>query len=163
MSTTDEPNAEPQAPADDAPESEWKAYARLWEKRAKAEKPKISDEEIAALRDKAQKFDAAEQASMTALEQMTARAEAAEKWKAERESKDSAAKLAEEIANEKGVPASALRGSTREELEAHAEALAELLPKKPPAPSADGQGNNGDPIGDGDMSADDIVNAATSR
>lgn len=160
MSDTD-PNAEPQAPAEDAPESEWKAYARLWEKRAK-EKPKISDDEIAALRDKAEKFDKAEQDNMSELEQWKTRAEAAEKWKTERESKDSAVKLAADVAKEKGVPATALRGSTREELEAHADELLTYLPAKPPAPSADGQGE-GDPIGDGDLSADDIVTAATSR
>lgn len=159
--STDDTNAEPQAPADDAPESEWKQYARLWEKRAK-EKPKISDEEIAQLRDKAQKFEAAEQANMTELEQWKTRAETAEQWKAERERKDTAAALAADVAKEKGVPANALRGSTREELEAHADELLTFMPKLPPAPSADGQGE-GDPIGDGDLSADDIVEAATGR
>lgn len=158
----DTTDAEPTAPADDAPESEWKAFARLWEGRAKA-KPKVSDDEIAALREKAQKFDAAEQANMTELEQWKTRAESAEQWKAERESKDAARTLAEDVAKEKGVPASALRGATREELEAHADELAALLPKKPPVPSADGQGDEGDPIGDGDLSADDIVEAATGR
>ncbi|MDF2578443.1 MAG: hypothetical protein K0S49_22 [Microbacterium sp.] len=161
MSTTDDTNTDPQAPADDAPESEWKAYARLWEKRAK-EKPKVSDEEIASLRDKAEKFDAAEQANLSELEQWKNRAEAAEQWKAERESKDSAAKLAADIAKEKGVPVGALRGTTREELEAHADELLTFLPKPPAAPSADGQGE-GDPIGNGDMSADDIVEAAVGR
>lgn len=160
MSDTD--NAEPTAPADDAPESEWKAYARLWENRAKA-KPKVSDEEIATLRDKAQKFDDAEQANMTELEQYKTRAEAAEKWKAQRESQDSAAKLAADIAKEKGVPVGALRGGTREELEAHADELLQHLPKPAAAPSAEGQGNDGEPIGGGDMSADDIVKAATGR
>ena len=138
--STDDTNADPQAPADDAPESEWKAYARLWEK-----------------------FDAAEQENLSELEKWKNRAETAEQWKAERESKDSAATLAATIATEKGVPASALRGTTREELEAHADELLTFLPKKPAAPSAEGQGGDGDDIGDGDMSADDIVEAATSR
>lgn len=160
--STDDTNADPQAPADDAPESEWKAYARLWEKRAK-EKPKVSDDEIAQLREKAEKFDAAEQENLSELEKWKNRAETAEQWKAERESKDSAATLAATIATEKGVPASALRGTTREELEAHADELLTFLPKKPAAPSAEGQGGDGDDIGDGDMSADDIVEAATSR
>lgn len=160
MSDTDA-NAEPTAPADDAPESEWKAYARLWESRAKA-KPKLTDDEIATLRDKAEKFDAAEQANMTELEQWKNRAETAEQWKAERESKDSAAQLAKDVAEAKGVPVGALRGKTKEELEAHADELLTFLPKKPPAPSADGQGD-GDQIGDGDMSAEDIVSAATAR
>lgn len=159
--STDDTNADPQAPADDAPESEWKAYARLWEKRAK-EKPKISDDEIAQLRDKADKFDAAEQENLSELEKWKNRAETAEQWKADRESKDSAVALAATVATEKGVPASALRGTTREELEAHADELLTLLPKAPAAPSAEGQGDEGGDIGDGDMSAEDIVEAATS-
>lgn len=160
MSDTDN-NADPKPPADDAPESEWKAYARLWESRAKA-KPKVSDDEIATLRDKAQKFDAAEQANMTELEQYKTRAEAAEQWKAQRESQDSAAKLAADVAKEKGVPVSALRGSTKEELEAHADELLTHLPKKPAAPSEDDDTER-QRIEAGDMSADDIVKAATGR
>lgn len=160
MSDADQ-NTDPTPPADDAPESEWKAFARLWESRAKA-KPKISDDEIATLREKAQKFDDAEQANMTELEQWKSRAESAEQWKAQRESQDSAAQLAKDVAEAKGVPVGALRGSTREELEAHADELLTYLPKKPAAPSADGQGD-GDQIDAGDMSADDIVSAATAR
>ena len=160
MSDADQ-NTDPQPPADDAPESEWKAFARLWESRAKA-KPKISDDEIATLREKAQKFDTAEQANMTELEQWKSRAESAEQWKAQRESQDSAAQLAKDVAKAKGVPVGALRGSTREELEAHADELLTYLPKKDPAPSAEGQGE-GEQIKTGDMSADDIVSAATAR
>lgn len=128
----------------------WKALSRKNEDQAKANA------------DKAKKYDELEAASATELEKMTARAESAEKWKADRESKDAAAAMAAEIAAEKGVPVSALRGATREELEAHADELAAILPKKPPAPSADGQGEGGQ-IGDGEMSADDIVKAATGR
>ena len=47
------------------------------------------------------------------------------------------ATLVSEVATAKGVPASALRGSTREELEAHAEVLAELI--KPSGPVIPGQ------------------------
>lgn len=118
---------------------------------------------ISELREKAKKLDDLEEANKTEQEKLLARAEAAEKKLADREAKDAAAATAAEVAKEKGVPVSALRGSTREELEAHADELLSILPQKPPAPSADGQGNNGDQIGDGDMSADDIVAAATSR
>lgn len=45
--------------------------------------------------------------------------------------------LISEVATAKGVPASALRGGTREELEAHADTLAELI--KPSAPVIPGQ------------------------
>lgn len=47
------------------------------------------------------------------------------------------ATLVSDIATAKKVPASALRGNTREELEAHADTLAELL--KPAAPVIPGQ------------------------
>lgn len=129
----------------------WKALSRKNEDNAKSNA------------EKAKQFDALEEANKSEIEKLQARVEAAEKWKADREQKDAAAATAAEVAKEKGVPVSALRGSTREELEAHADELLSILPQKPPAPSADGQGNNGDQIGDGDMSADDIVAAATSR
>jgi len=126
------------------------------------------NEERAALNfEKAKKFDEHEEANKSEIEKITARAEAAEKAIAERETKEAAAKLREEIATEKGfadrkIKASALRGSTREELEAHADELLELVPAPPAAPSAEGQGQVGAPIKDGEMSADDIVAAATT-
>jgi len=129
----------------------WKALSRKNEEQAKGNA------------EKAKKYDELEEANKTEQEKLLARAEAAEKWRADRESQDAAAATAAAVAKEKGVPVSALRGSSREELEAHADELLTLLPKKPPAPSADGQGDQGDTIGDGDMSAEDIVSAATSR
>lgn len=128
----------------------WKALSRKNEDQAKSNA------------DKAKKFDELEEANKTEQEKLLARAEAAEKKLADRDAKDAAAATAAEVAKEKGVPVEALRGSTREELEAHAEALAAILPKKPAAPSADGQGEGGQ-IGAGDMSADDIVEAAVGR
>lgn len=128
----------------------WKALSRKNEEQAKANA------------EKAKKFDELEEANKTEQEKLLARAEAAEKRLADRDAKDAAAATAAEVAKVKGVPVSALRGSTKEELEAHADELLELMPKKPAAPSADGQGD-GEQIGDGDMSADDIVNAATAR
>ncbi|MEV5042706.1 hypothetical protein [Microbacterium sp. LMI1x-1-1.1] len=154
MSDTD-PTTDPQ------PET-----GELEKARAEAEKWKAlsrkNEEQARANADKAKRFDEIEEASKTEQEKLLARAEAAEKKLAERDAKDAAKSLATEIADAKGVPAAALRGATREELEAHADELLAFLPKPPSAPSADGQGE-GDPIGDGDMSADDIVNAATSR
>ncbi len=129
----------------------WKALSRKNEEQAKANA------------EKAKKFDELEEANKTEQEKLLARAEEAEKKLADREAKDAAAATAAEIAKEKGVPVEALRGNTREELEAHADALAALLPKQLAAPSADGQGAAGDQIGGGDMSAEDIVKAATGR
>lgn len=134
----------------------WKAMSRKNEARA--------DENA----DKAKRFDDLEEANRSELEKITARAEAAEKIIADQKAKDDAAALRTEIAKEKKfeerkVPVSALRGTTREELEAHADELLALLPTPAAAPSADGQGNNGAPIVAGEMSADDVVDAATTR
>lgn len=134
----------------------WKGLSRKNEERATSNA------------EKAKKFDEAEEANRTELEKVQARAEAAEKAVAERDARDAAVKLREDIAKEKGfadrkINASALRGTTREELEAHADELLELVPAPPAAPSADGQGATGEPIGEGEMSPDDIVAAATAR
>jgi len=134
----------------------WKGLSRKNEERATSNA------------DKAKKFDEHEEANRTELEKLQARAEAAEKVNAEREAKEAAAKLRDEVAGEKKfadrkISASALRGSTREELEAHADELLALVPAPPAAPSADGQGSTGKPIGEGEMSVDDVVAAATAR
>ena len=76
-----------------------------------------------ALKDKAAKFDAAEQASKTDIEKATARAEAAEAKVAAFEAKEQRAAWAAEIVKDSKVPAAVLRGSTREELLEHFEQL----------------------------------------
>lgn len=159
MSDTDNNTGEPKPETGEKSDLEkalaeaekWKALSRKNEEQAKANA------------EKAKKYDELEEANKSEQEKLLARAEAAEKWRADREAKDAAAATAAEVAKEKGVPVSALRGSSREELEAHADELLTILPKKPAAPSADGQGDIGDDIGDGDLSVDDIVEAATSR
>jgi DNA repair exonuclease SbcCD ATPase subunit len=62
------------------------------------------------------------------------------------ETKAERAQIVSDVAKAKGVPASALRGNTREELEAHAADLAELL--KPSAPVIHGQERTPDTIPD---------------
>lgn len=136
--------------------AKWKALSRKNEDAAKANAAK------------AKQFDDLEEANKTEQQKLIDRAEAAEKVIAERDAKDAAATLRAEIAKDKGfeerkIPATALRGLTREELEAHADELLALFPAPQQAPGADGQGGTGKPIGDGDMSADDIVAAATAR
>jgi hypothetical protein len=133
----------------------WKALARKNEARAKENA------------EKAKKFDELDEKSKSELQKAVERAEKAEKALADRDAKDEAEQLRKDIAKEKGfedrkIPASALRGSTREELEAHADELLSLVPEPAKAPSADGQGET-KPIGEGDMSADEIVAAATTR
>ncbi|MBF4597184.1 hypothetical protein ITJ50_00880 [Curtobacterium sp. VKM Ac-2889] len=147
---------EEQLQAAQAEAEKWKTLSRQNEQRAKDNA------------DKAKKFDEHEEANRTELEKVQARAEAAEKAVAERDAKEAAVKLREEIATEKKfadrkIKASALRGTTREELEAHADELLELIPAPPAGPSADGQGQAGQQIGEGELSVDDVVAAATAR
>lgn len=110
---TNEPAPNP--PADPAQgDTDWKAEARKWESRAK---------ENSAAR---KRLDELEEAAKTDLEKATSRAEAAERRAAELE----ALALRREIAEAKGLPLAAaarLSGETREELEADADQLAELI------------------------------------
>lgn len=149
------PSLEEQLATALADAEKWKALSRKNEERANSNA------------DKAKRFDEAEDANRTELEREKARADAAEKVIAENKAKDDALALRNEIAKAKGfeerkVPVTALRGSTREELEAHADEILALLPTPKPAPSADGQGDGG-VIGEGEMSADDIVAAVTGK
>lgn len=97
--------------------------------------------------DKAKRFDEIEEANKTEQQKLIERAERAEKVIAERDAKEATAQLIADVAKEKGVPANALRGATREDLESHADELLALIPVPPVAPSADGQGAVGEPIG----------------
>jgi hypothetical protein len=106
---TDTTNIAPEGDQPAPDEKDWKAEARKWEARAK-------ENSTAARR-----LTELEEASKSDLQKAIDRAEAAERRIAEVEL--SAARA--EIASATGVPAGVLRGSTREELEAHA---AELKP-----------------------------------
>lgn len=149
---TTPPDAEQKSETDTANDLEkWKALARANEKRAKENA------------DKAKRFDEIEEANRTELEKVQARAEAAEKALAEREAAEAAAQLRDDIAKEKGITGSVLRGATREELEAHADALIAAGIKASEATS-DVQGDVGPPIPkDGDLSSSDVVAKALGR
>lgn len=112
------PEAPAATPAPPAQEPDWKAEARKWEQRSKENKT--------ALDDLTGKFTAAD----------TERAELATKLQAYEAEKERAALVAD-VAKVKNVPADALRGNTREELEAHADTLAALF--KPSGPFIPGQ------------------------
>lgn len=126
------PAATPEAPAQTptdatpAPEVEtidWKAKAREWERRSKENK--TAADELAAIRD-----------SQKSAEQKTAEALAAAQSEA---GTFRAQALRYEVAAAKGLDltlASRLTGSTKEELEADADALMALIPKVPEAPPA---------------------------
>lgn len=113
--TTPESAPAPETPAQ---EPDWKAMARKHEERAKANKSAL--DELTA--------------KYTALESQ--HGEATTKLQTYETEKERSA-LISEVAAAKGVPASALRGGTREELEAHADTLAELI--KPSGPVIPGQ------------------------
>lgn len=108
--------APPAAPP--AQEIDWKAEARKWEERAKGNK--------SALDELTGKFTAAD----------SERTDLATKLQAFETEKERASLLSA-VAKDKNVPADALRGTTREELEAHADQLAALL--KPSGPVIPGQ------------------------
>lgn len=92
------------------------------------------------LKSKAEKFDEAQQAAKSDLEKALERAEQAEKRAATYEAKEQVAKWAAEIVGDSGVPAEALRGSTREELEEHFGLLKPHFTKPAPTRTATPKG-----------------------
>lgn len=116
--TTDDDTPTPDSPPADPPardEIDWKAEARKWEERAKANK------------DAADKLAAIEEASKTEAQKLADRAAAAEAKVAEYEAREQIAAWKAEVAQATKVPAEALRGATKEEIEAHAETLSSLI------------------------------------
>jgi hypothetical protein len=130
-------------PVDPAKGDDWEAkykemqkHSREWEKRAKDAAPAIK------------KLAELEEAQKTELEKAQARADAAEKSAAEA----AVSALRAQVALDKKLtPSQAKRlvGSTQEELEADADELLADLKNNAPgtAPSSDGQGKQGDVVG----------------
>jgi len=81
------------------------------------------------LKTKAGEFDKLAEAQKSELQKAQERAEAAEKKAGEYEAATQRTKWAEEIAKGSAVPATALRGATREDLQAHFEELKALIPE----------------------------------
>lgn len=98
--------------------TDWKAEARKWEARSKENHEahaKVSEQ----------------------LESLTSERDELAKQVAEHEARVKHNALVAEVAESKGVPASMLRGSTKEEMEAHADAiLPHLRPSVPRIPGA---------------------------
>lgn len=146
-STTSEPNGEPEEIDFKAKYEEAIGHSRKWESQAKANKD--AADELQKLKD-AQKTAEQKQAEhLQALERENAafRAEAQQRqWAAE-------------VATETGVPAEVLRGSTREEIEAHA-ALLKPAYEAPKAPADPVKTVGQQPTPSGNMSlADQIATA----
>lgn len=116
-------------------EPDWKAEAEKWKSFARKH-----EDAAKANADKAKRFDEFEEAQKTELQKAADRAAAAEARAAEVEARAMRA----EIASEKGVPASLLSGSTKEELEASADALIAFRGEKPKPDF--GGGDRGDDV-----------------
>lgn len=114
MADNETPQGETPVEGELKQEIDWKAEARKWESRAKSNLAEAKANEGAA-----QRLAEIEEAQKTEAQKVQERLEAAEKRAAELELKAARA----EVAAEKGIPANLLTGSTREELEASADAL----------------------------------------
>jgi hypothetical protein len=122
---------------------DWQAEAEKWKALSRK-----NETEAKALRPAAQKLADLEESQKSELEKAQARADAAEARAAE---KEAAALRAQVALDKKLTPSQAKRlvGSTQEELEADAdELLADLKSTAPgAAPSSEGQGKQGEPVG----------------
>ena len=95
--------------------------------RVKQERSKYLDYE--SLKDKAAKFDAAEEANKTELQKATEKADALQKELDALKAEGAVRQIREEVATANGVPASLLSGTTKEDCEAQAKALLEFAGK----------------------------------
>lgn len=121
VTTPSDPVAPPESPAAPTPappETDWKAEARKWEARSKDNKTELDS--------LTEKLTALESQNGELVGKVTA-------FESERDH----AQLVAKIAESEGVPATALRGTTEEELTAHAASLKEAF--KPSAPVIPGQ------------------------
>jgi hypothetical protein len=112
----------PPAPAAPAQETDWKAEARKWESRAKENSE--ATKRLAEI----------EEASKSEAQKLADRAAAAEAKVAQFESEKQQREWVKQVAEATGVPAAALRGSTLEDIQAHADSLKSLISQEPPAP-----------------------------
>lgn len=99
---------------------------RIITDRVSRERAKFGD--YGDLKAKASKFDEITEAQKTELQKITERAEAAERRAQELETAQQIHTWKADISKETGVPASALRGSSLEDITAHAETLKALIP-----------------------------------
>lgn len=111
--TPEAPKPTPPA-ADTAAEKDWQVEAEKWKALARKH-----EDQSKANADKARRFDEFEESQKSEQQKLEDRAKAAEAKAAEIELRA----LKAEVANEKGVPAVLLTGTTAEELAAAADAL----------------------------------------
>lgn len=105
----------PTATPSPKPETDWKAEARKWEERAKANKGA------------AERLTELEEAAKSDLQKALERAEAAEAESAALAAQRQLDAWKSEVSTATNIPAHVLAGSTLEELEAHASAIRALI------------------------------------
>lgn len=133
-----EPTPEPVAEVvneDPKPEPDWKSESRKWESRAKDNLAAAKANEGAA-----QRLAEIEEASKTEAQKSAERLAALESQVKSYETQKQIADWKAAVAEATGIPASVLSGSTREEIEAHAEALKPLIGQSPAGPVVPSEG-----------------------
>ena len=150
QANTEEQAQEVQTEAATSHEVDWKAEARKWEARAKENKSK------------ADKLDELEEASKTALEKATERAQKAENQVKAYEQEAQRKQWLEEVSSETGLPVSVLRGSTREEIEAHAQILKPFF-EKPSAPIVENDNMKSNTASAGKSKADALFDVVQQK
>ncbi|MEI2712401.1 MAG: hypothetical protein V9G04_03660 [Nocardioides sp.] len=123
------------------------------------------------MQDKAKRFDELDAASKTEVQklqdQLAATAKERDGFKAKVDEHDAQAeqlRVRDEVAKAKGLTASLLRGSSKEDFEAHADELIAAGLKPAIAPPADGQGNTGTQVSTSDeLSPDEVAKAVLGR
>lgn len=142
-------------------------FDRIITERVSRERNKFGDYDD--LKAKADKYDTAEREQLSELERATGQVTDLQAKVTAFESEKESAKLRAEVAEATKVPASALRGSTREELEAHAKTLGDLLgsdeDKKKLGKTGPYIGSEGQPTGGkvGDSAASNFADFRTNR
>lgn len=127
--------------------TDWKAEARKWEERAKKSF------------EKAKAYDELKARDATETERLQRQLDEATAKVAEFEGEHERARWAKEISESTGVPASWLRGSTKEEMEAHAAEISKDY-KRQTAPVVSGDGQQPEPPkGSGDWLRDAFTKA----
>lgn len=116
ITTTEEPRAE--EPAKTFTQEE---VNRIVEERIHRERSKYADYDT--LREKATKFDEAEEASKSELQKATERADKLQAQLDSYQKAEELRKIHEEVAKSTGVPAHLLTGETKEDCEAQAKAI----------------------------------------
>lgn len=117
-----------EAHAEDKHDTDWKALARKWEQRAKENKD--AADELAQLKD----------SEKTEIEKANERAAKLEAERNALMAEKNVAGWKKEVSEASGVPADVLRGTSMEEIEAHAETLKPYFEKEPaPVIGSDGR------------------------